>query len=99
MTDPLLEIRDLRIDLASDGGWVPVIDRISASVARGQVLAIVGESGSGKSVTAQSILRLLPRELRITAGSIVLTARRRSTLRRPSPTAGRSSPSAATGSP
>ncbi|MBM3596709.1 MAG: ABC transporter ATP-binding protein [Alphaproteobacteria bacterium] len=71
MTDPLLEIRDLRIDLASDGGWVPVIDRISASVARGQVLAIVGESGSGKSVTAQSILRLLPRELRITAGSIV----------------------------
>jgi peptide/nickel transport system ATP-binding protein len=70
----LLEIRDLKIDLAVDGGTVPVIDRINLSIERGKVLAIVGESGSGKSVTAQSILRLLPRELRITEGSITFRA-------------------------
>ena len=69
--EPLLEIRDLRIDLVSRAGSVPVIDGVSLAVERGRVLAIVGESGSGKTVTAQSILRLLPRELRIASGEIL----------------------------
>jgi peptide/nickel transport system ATP-binding protein len=52
------------------GGHIDVIDGASFTVRPGEVLALVGESGSGKSVTAQSILRLLPRELLITAGRI-----------------------------
>jgi peptide/nickel transport system ATP-binding protein len=69
--DALLDVRDLRIDLVLQGGRVGVIHGVSFGVRPGRVLAIVGESGSGKSVTAQAILRLLPRELRITAGHIL----------------------------
>ncbi len=74
MTDQprnLLDIRDLRIELAVEGGRVPVIDGVSLSLEPGRVLAIVGESGSGKSVTAQAILRLLPRSMPITGGRIL----------------------------
>jgi len=70
-TDALLEIQDLRIDLRAEGGSVPVIDGVSLSLRPGKVLAIVGESGSGKSVTAQSILRLLPRQMPIVGGRIL----------------------------
>ena len=68
---PLLEVRDLRINLMLRGGHVSVIDGVSFAVKPGEVLALVGESGSGKSVTAQSILRLLPRELEIASGQIL----------------------------
>jgi peptide/nickel transport system ATP-binding protein len=67
----LLEVRDLRIDLVLRGGRIGIIDGVGLSLDPGEVLALVGESGSGKSVTAQSLLRLLPRELRIAAGSIL----------------------------
>ncbi|MCK6451842.1 MAG: ABC transporter ATP-binding protein [Alphaproteobacteria bacterium] len=67
----LLEIKDLRIELAVEGGRVPVIDGVSLSLAPGRVLAIVGESGSGKSVTAQAVLRLLPQSMPITGGRIL----------------------------
>jgi oligopeptide/dipeptide ABC transporter ATP-binding protein len=56
MSVPLLEVEDLTVTL--DG--VPLIDRIGFTVAAGEVLGVVGESGSGKSITALSILRLLP---------------------------------------
>jgi peptide/nickel transport system ATP-binding protein len=66
----LLDVRDLRIVLDADGEDVPVVEGISFDLAPGKVLALVGESGCGKSVTSQSLLRLLPRELRITGGEI-----------------------------
>jgi microcin C transport system ATP-binding protein len=56
VTEPLLEIRELSVAF----GAVTVVDRVSFTLAKGRTLALVGESGSGKSVTAQSILRLLP---------------------------------------
>jgi peptide/nickel transport system ATP-binding protein len=66
----LLDVRDLRIVLDADGEDVPIVDGIDFSIAPGKVLALVGESGCGKSVTSQSLLRLLPRELRIASGQI-----------------------------
>ena len=59
MSDPLLEVRDLRVRFGGRGG-VEAVRGIDFSIAAGETLALVGESGSGKSVSALSILRLLP---------------------------------------
>ena len=79
---PLLEVRDLRTEFAMAGGnAVVAVDGVSFSVEAGETLAIVGESGSGKSVTALSIMRLLPARVgRIAAGSIRLRGRELTTL-------------------
>lgn len=66
----ILEVNDLAITLTADQGKVDVIQSVSFAVAPGKTLALVGESGCGKSVTAASVLRLLPRELDISRGSI-----------------------------
>ena len=68
--DILLDVRDLRIVLNSDGEDVHIVDGINFDITPGKVLAVVGESGCGKSVTAQSLLRLQPPELRIASGRI-----------------------------
>ncbi|MCA7014231.1 microcin C ABC transporter ATP-binding protein YejF [Dickeya dadantii] len=57
---PLLEIRDLSIAFRNGDQQRQVVDRVSLSIEAGETLALVGESGSGKSVTALSVLRLLP---------------------------------------
>ena len=57
---PLLEVRDLSVRFDTDEGSVHAVDRMSLALAPGEVLGVVGESGCGKSVTAISILRLLP---------------------------------------
>ena len=69
---PLLEVRDLRTSFPVEGGRVAVVDEVSFSLAPAEVLALVGESGCGKSVTALSIMRLVPKPGRIEAGSIRL---------------------------
>jgi microcin C transport system ATP-binding protein len=57
---PLLDVRDLSVAFRQGGNTHVVVDRVSFTLERGQALALVGESGSGKSVTAQSIVKLLP---------------------------------------
>src|SRR5438132_3796998 len=60
MTTPLLSVRDLSIAFRSGGRETLAVDRISFEIAKGETVALVGESGSGKSVTALSVLKLLP---------------------------------------
>ena len=60
MSESLLDIRDLQIAFNSSGQPRTVVEGVSLQIHRGETLALVGESGSGKSVTALSILRLLP---------------------------------------
>src|SRR5918999_3788984 len=71
MEKPLLSIRDLAIDFHTDTGDFRAVDGLFLDIPRGRTVAVVGESGSGKSVTAQAILRILPKVARISAGSIV----------------------------
>ena len=60
MSAPLVEVRDLSVAFTSDGRQTLAVDRVSFDIDEGETVALVGESGSGKSVTALSILQLLP---------------------------------------
>lgn len=57
---PLLSVRDLSVAFTQGGAETLAVDRVSFDIARGETLALVGESGSGKSVSALSVLKLLP---------------------------------------
>ena len=68
---PVLQVRELRTEFTTDEGSFPAVDGVSFAVEAGQTLAIVGESGCGKSVTALSIMGLVPDPPgRVTGGSI-----------------------------
>ncbi|CAL8974590.1 Glutathione import ATP-binding protein GsiA [Cellulomonas sp. T2.31MG-18] len=69
--EPVIDVRDLKVTFATDAGDVAAVRGVSLHVDPGQVLAIVGESGSGKTVTARSILGLLP-ETALASGAVVL---------------------------
>lgn len=60
MEEPLLKINNLTVSFATQGGEVQAVRGVNLEVKRGETVAIVGESGCGKSVTAQSIMRLIP---------------------------------------
>jgi oligopeptide/dipeptide ABC transporter ATP-binding protein len=69
---PLLDICNLHVAFPLDEGLVHAVEGVSLRLDAGHVLGLVGESGCGKSVTAQSVLRIVPRPGRITSGQILL---------------------------
>jgi microcin C transport system ATP-binding protein len=60
ISQPLLSVRDLSVAFHQQGGVSTAVDRVSFDIKRGECIALVGESGSGKSVSALSVLKLLP---------------------------------------
>jgi oligopeptide/dipeptide ABC transporter ATP-binding protein len=82
VTAPLLEVSDLRVEFGTENGPVRAVDGVSFTVAGGEVLGVVGESGCGKSVTALSVLGLLPASGRVSGGSVRYRGRDLATLPR-----------------
>ena len=73
MNEPLLEIRNLKIDFLRDDEWIEVVHGIDFDVVAGRTLGIVGESGSGKSVSNLSVMHLLnPKQSRVKADGMLL---------------------------
>jgi len=70
MTNKLLEVKDLKTEFKTSKGLLTAVNNVSFHVDRGETVCIVGESGCGKSITALSILGLLPKNGVITNGSI-----------------------------
>ncbi|MET0744800.1 MAG: ABC transporter ATP-binding protein [Microvirga sp.] len=73
MDEPLLSIRELKVDFRTESGNFRAVDGLSFDVPKGRTVALVGESGSGKSVTAQAIMQILPKVAGISGGSISFT--------------------------
>lgn len=70
--DNLIEIRDLRISIYSEGAYFDVVKGLSLSVRANEILCLVGESGCGKSITALSVMGLLPADVvQVTHGEIL----------------------------
>ena len=72
MNDVLLKVEELRAGFATAEGFVRAVDGVSFEIRRGEVLGLVGESGCGKTVTALSLLRLLPRPPAVIEGGRAL---------------------------
>ena len=70
--DTLVRVRNLKTQFFLREGVVRACDGVDLSIERGMTLGVVGESGCGKSVTAQSIMRIVPKPGRIVAGDITL---------------------------
>lgn len=72
----LLSIRDLQTSIVDRGRVYPIVDSLNLDIHRGEVVALVGESGSGKTLTAWSVMGLLPEpDVRVTRGSILFNGR------------------------
>jgi oligopeptide/dipeptide ABC transporter ATP-binding protein len=77
---PLLRVSNLTTGFPSPAGFLTAVNDVSFSVGAGETVCLVGESGSGKSLTAFSVLRLVPPPGRVTGGSVALRGRELLTL-------------------
>jgi peptide/nickel transport system ATP-binding protein len=68
----MLDIQDLKVELDAESGIVKAIDGMRLAIERGETFALVGESGCGKSMTALALMRLLPENGMVTAGTVTV---------------------------
>ncbi len=73
--EPLLEVKNLVTQFSTEAGPVRVVDDVSFHINEGEILGLVGESGCGKSITALSIMRLIPSPGEITEGEVLFGGR------------------------
>ena len=76
MTQPLLEVRNLRVEFPTRRGKLVALDDVSFEIAPGEILGVVGESGAGKSLTGAAIIGLLDPPGRVASGEIRFDGRR-----------------------
>src|SRR5437763_3456233 len=69
--EPLLDVRDLTVDYLTPRGPARAVDRVSFSIAPGEVFGLAGESGCGKSTAAHAVLRLIKPPGRISGGQVL----------------------------
>ena len=82
MTEPLLDVRDLTLDVPHGRASIPILNGVSFQIHPGETYGLVGESGSGKSVTSLAIMGLLKKPLRVSGGQIGFQGRDLLTLPR-----------------
>src|ERR1700704_1362371 len=70
--EPLLDIRDLSVSFRTENGLVRAVDRLSLSIAVGEVVGVVGESGSGKTVSMMAVMRLIRDPNAVVEGEVLL---------------------------
>ncbi len=71
MSEPLIEVKDLRVEFDVRAGIVKAVDGLTLTINRGRTLGVIGESGCGKSITARAILNMIPKPGKITQGEIL----------------------------
>ena len=72
MSAPVLQIANLQVALPAGGDRAHAVQGVSLSIEAGQTLCVVGESGSGKSVMATTVMGLLPKEVKVAGGEVLL---------------------------
>ncbi len=70
--EPLLQVNDLHVEIRSANGNIHAVNKVTLSIARGEIFSLLGESGCGKTMTALAINRLLPQQAQICQGSEIL---------------------------
>ncbi len=75
MTDPVLSVRNLKVEFPTRRGTLTAIDGVSFDIAPGEVLGVVGESGAGKSITGTAVIGLIEPPGRIAGGEVLLRGR------------------------
>lgn len=80
MTQPILSVRDLVVEIPTRHGILRPVDHVSYDIAPGEILGVVGESGAGKSMTGNAVIGLLDRPAHVASGEIHLKGQRIDTL-------------------
>jgi peptide/nickel transport system ATP-binding protein len=71
MSEPLVEVKDLKVEFDVRDGIVHAVDGATFTINRGETLGVIGESGCGKSITAKTILQMVPKPGKVTQGEIL----------------------------